>query len=746
MVLIKSEKHLLETESSSIINFYRNNPIIAANHLLRLDDVPLELAPIQQIFLTEWFNHKFSLLTAARGSGKSLKNGTNVLTGSGWIKIEDLKEEDIIKTPRGNSKIIGVYPQGKLDIFELEFIDGRKSFCSLDHLWKVKLIHDNGDIIETVETLQVIWSYLLLAQTLKNTVRIFIPSLDTTEVELISIKFFEQYECTCIRIEDPEGLFIIDDNIITHNTLVSAVYAALQTLLYPSATIGIFAPAFRQSKLIFKEFDNIYQNSPILQQSIDKPPTYGNDQCICTYKSIRQGIKPSEIRALPVGVDGGKIRGARFKRVILDEIVHLPETIFRSAIQPMMSTTVNPMKRVREVEMLRRANAKVIPVSDNGYIGITSGYYQFNYWWLEIVKFYDAIQKGSKLYNLRFIPHWELPEGFYDEEVVKDAEVNSPRHMFATEWLADWISDSEGAFPMSLLESVRDPKVKPKYAKDPNTDKGKEYIFGVDSARESDSTAIAIFELGYPSKLVFLEEIEDKPFPYQAKLLFDLIDRFKPIRIYMDEYGGGNVIRDHLEDPTSVGLSKTLKVIQVDASLKNTGKAILQLCNFNSAFIEDANNDAKTLLEQRAILFPDATNPIESTKKSVSGLKTVDLVQDMINQISSVVVTKTPTGRLHYDLPKKRGSIMSPNLNKKDLYTAFILGCKCIYDLQWKPKVEKVMLNKGVIKELDMSPDLTQDNFDGRIVGGSRGTMSLNDNKKTISGGGVIIRRDGRRK
>ena len=602
MVLIKADKHLLEKEASGVIEFYRNNPAIAAHQLLRLDGEPLELAPIQQVVLSEWWWGTFSILTASRGMGK---------------------------------------------------------------------------------------------------------------------------------------------------TFVSAVYAALQTLLYPSTRLGIFAPAFRQSKFIFKEFERLYENSPVLNTSVAKVPTYGNDQCTCTYKPIRQGMKPSEVVALPVGSDGGKIRGSRFRKIILDEIPHLPEVIFRSAIQPMMATAVNPMKRVKEVELLKKLDpTSIIDLSDNGYIGITSGYYQFNYWWQEIIKFYEEIKNGSKLYSLRFVPYYELPEGFYDSTIVNDAEIHSPKHLFLTEWLAEWIADSEGAFPMSILELCRDERVVPKYCKDPDQDKGKEYVFGIDAARESDSSAIVVVEVGYPSKVVYIMELEDKEFPEQTKIIFELIERFKPLRIYMDEFGGGNVIRDQLARPEQVGMSKSQKIILVENATKDTGKPILDMCNFNTAFIEDININAKTLLEQRAILFPDSTHPIEMAKTGTKGSKIVDLVQEMLNQISSVVVTQTPTGRLHYDLPKKKGSLASPVTAKKDLYTAFLLACHGVYQLQWKPKSDKIGVDRGVIKERTPNYPLTQDNLDDMINNRQTSTISIdsNPNKRTIKGGGVILGRNVRRK
>jgi hypothetical protein len=72
------------------------------------------------------------------GAGKAQPLNSKVLTPNGWVKMGSLKVGDIIKTPDNKeSKIIEIHPQGKKDIYEIEFKDGSKVRCCEDHLWKV---------------------------------------------------------------------------------------------------------------------------------------------------------------------------------------------------------------------------------------------------------------------------------------------------------------------------------------------------------------------------------------------------------------------------------------------------------------------------------------------------------------------------------------------------------------------------------------------------------------------------------
>lgn len=83
--------------------------------------------------------HDRALLADDMGLGKSLLNGTKILTPTGLIEIEKLKIGDLVIGRNGkHTKITGVFPQGIQKIFNVIFSDGRKVICSEDHLWSVQ--------------------------------------------------------------------------------------------------------------------------------------------------------------------------------------------------------------------------------------------------------------------------------------------------------------------------------------------------------------------------------------------------------------------------------------------------------------------------------------------------------------------------------------------------------------------------------------------------------------------------------
>lgn len=76
----------------------------------------------------------------SRGGGKMQPLDAKVLTPKGWVEIGSLAVGDAVTNPEtgGSQRVIGVYPQGVLDIYEVVFDDGAKTRVGLEHLWAYK--------------------------------------------------------------------------------------------------------------------------------------------------------------------------------------------------------------------------------------------------------------------------------------------------------------------------------------------------------------------------------------------------------------------------------------------------------------------------------------------------------------------------------------------------------------------------------------------------------------------------------
>lgn len=93
------------------------------------------------------------LLTGSTGTGKSLLNSILIpspISETGYIRIGDIKVGDYVYDRKGRpTKVLGVFPQGPREVFEIKFTDGRTISADGEHLFsyytaKQKLKYDNN--------------------------------------------------------------------------------------------------------------------------------------------------------------------------------------------------------------------------------------------------------------------------------------------------------------------------------------------------------------------------------------------------------------------------------------------------------------------------------------------------------------------------------------------------------------------------------------------------------------------------
>ena len=93
------------------------------------------------------------LITGRWGSGKAQPNSTLIPTPNGTIAIGDLKPGDFVFDKLGHkTKVINVFPQGKLDVYRITLADGRTTLCGPEHLWVVKSHSGGKRTVRTITT------------------------------------------------------------------------------------------------------------------------------------------------------------------------------------------------------------------------------------------------------------------------------------------------------------------------------------------------------------------------------------------------------------------------------------------------------------------------------------------------------------------------------------------------------------------------------------------------------------------
>lgn len=109
------------------------------------------------------------LCTGKKGQGKEMRNSTDIRVPDGWKKIGDIQVGDKVMAVDGSyTDVIGVYPQGKKDVYKMVFEDGRVAYPGAEHLWSVMDGKQNILEARTINTLEIM-------EELKRRKRLYIP-------------------------------------------------------------------------------------------------------------------------------------------------------------------------------------------------------------------------------------------------------------------------------------------------------------------------------------------------------------------------------------------------------------------------------------------------------------------------------------------------------------------------------------------------------------------------------------------
>lgn len=160
-------------------------------------------------------DQKTKILIAQTGSGKAQSLDSKILTPSGWSTMGDQRIGDPVTVPGGGTAhVIGVYPQGLKDVYRIRLEGGYETEACLEHLWLARLDRTHETVVNT---------QTLLEHLKKGTVHLPVGpgAIGSLWVRVRAIEYSRNTQTQCIAIDSPEKLYITDDYIVTHNTMMS---------------------------------------------------------------------------------------------------------------------------------------------------------------------------------------------------------------------------------------------------------------------------------------------------------------------------------------------------------------------------------------------------------------------------------------------------------------------------------------------------------------------------------------------
>jgi len=524
----------------------------------------------------------------------------------------------------------------------------------------------------------------------------------------------------------------------------TAVFALLDAILNQGVHIGIISKSFRQSKMIFSKMEEIAQSpkAEFLSQCITRV-SKANDQWVME-------IGRSKITALPLG-DGEKLRGFRFERMIIDELLLMPEKVLNEVIMPFLSVIKNPTERQEiydvETEMIKQGKMKEEDRhkwANNKIIGLSSASYRFEHLYKMYCQYEALILNQNEQDKAhRTIMHFSYdvaPPQLYDQNLIDQAKATMSQAQFDREFMAVFTDDSSGYFKVSKMAACTIPDGEGQSVEVKGQPQD-EYILSFDpSWSESDGSddfAMMLIKLNKETKkgtIVHSYALSGSNLKTHIKYMAYLLENFNIVSIVGDYNGGVQFLNSCNE--SSIFKDKKLKLNLIDADLddhQNYDKGLRDLKRqYNkdnrtfvflrkpsSKWIRYANELLQASFDHKRIFFAGAAMdddynkqrksniPIKNIKfinnynESSEASKMIDFVEhqkDMMDLIkvecAMVQVTTSTQGTQSFDLPLNLRKQRGADKARKDSYSALILG-NWMLNVYYDMTDDKIETNQG---------------------------------------------------
>jgi len=103
---------------------------------ITMKELPFKLNDKQKELIKFIPKNRIITVTGPPGTSKAQPLSAKLLTPNGWITMGEINLGDEVIDVNGKAtKVLGIFPQGKKQIYKITFSDGSSTECTGDHLW-----------------------------------------------------------------------------------------------------------------------------------------------------------------------------------------------------------------------------------------------------------------------------------------------------------------------------------------------------------------------------------------------------------------------------------------------------------------------------------------------------------------------------------------------------------------------------------------------------------------------------------
>ncbi len=427
-------------------------------------------------------------------------------------------------------------------------------------------------------------------------------------------------------------------------TYLLAVFSVLRGMLYSNTKIGALGPVKRQGDYIFREMLIIYNQSPCFRASLKKPIS------ISPLQSIALFTNGSEIKNIPVGIEGRNVRGERFNILCLDEFAQFDESIVDLVIIPFLAVKKKGLQ--------------------NKLIMSSSAFYRYCHLWERYKIFLKKILIDKNPdYHLGVYDYNDVlldPDSDFEPDlnIIAQQRDKMTEDDFKMEYLSTFPRETNSYFSTKLIQETCTPRPPCEdlveiemscysQIKGKRINNNHDYILGVDIGK---APGQANFSLGVGRiegkivKLVNMFTINGGTYKQMVDLIRYCTINFNVIKIQMDKGGGGEALKEELSKPWYDQLEEKIHLpildMDEDSTLGINGLRYLRLINFQGAKHSNLFTNLKSEMEHGRVLFNIDVRKDPDKEIEKAGYEL------LLTKRELMVITSKPRGsNLHFEVP-----------------------------------------------------------------------------------------------
>jgi hypothetical protein len=297
----------------------------------------LSYKPYQRAGIAYAVARKDTLFGDDMGLGKALTLCAKILTPTGWTTMGEIEVGSPVIGSNGQIyHVTGTYPQGQHQVYRVTFQDGGSAKCDLRHLWEVntprrialglpprvlslldilreKIVDDVGN-----------WQHLVRRVNADLPAHLRSPKEYPLYRAIVEIEPVDRQQTKCIRVDSPDNLYIINDYILTHNTVealgVANIIRPRNILVVAPATLALNWKIEAERWLVrpYRYF--------IPDDGSDEVPREDQGLCVITNYEKIAGLTPRRQRVPLAAIEGDIIASSQFSFASVEKMTLVAES------------------------------------------------------------------------------------------------------------------------------------------------------------------------------------------------------------------------------------------------------------------------------------------------------------------------------------------------------------------------------------------------------------------------------------